>query len=198
MKLLHLADLHIGKIIYDQSLLEDQEYMLNEIIKIAGKEKVDAVLISGDVYDRSVPPADAVDLLNDFLNKLIKVLRIKVFMISGNHDSKERLNFGSKIFENDGLYIQTSYDGKIKCVELSDEINIYMLPFVKPIEVKQYFETEKIDTYNDAMKLIMDNDKIDENKVNILLAHQFVTAGNNSPETCESETINVGGVENVD
>lgn len=198
MKLLHLADLHIGKIIYDQSLLEDQEYMLNEIIKIAGKEKVDAVLISGDIYDRSVPPADAVDLLNDFLNKLIKVLKIKVFMISGNHDSKERLNFGSKIFENDGLYIQTSYDGKIKCVELSDEINIYMLPFVKPIEVKQYFETEKIDTYNDAMKLIMDNEKIDENKVNILLAHQFVTAGNNSPETCESETINVGGVENVD
>ena len=198
MKLLHLADLHIGKIIYDQSLLEDQEYMLKEIVKIAEKEKVDAVLISGDIYDRSVPPADAVDVLNEFLNKLIRILKIKVFMISGNHDSKERLNFGSKIFENDGLYIQTNYDGKIKCVELSDEVNIYMLPFVKPVEVKQYFENETIDNYNEAIKLIINNEEIDENKVNILMAHQFVTAGNNSPETCESETINVGGVENID
>ena len=198
MKLLHLADLHIGKIIYEQSLLEDQEYMLKEIVKIAEKEKVEAVLLSGDIYDRSVPPADAVDVLNDFLNMLIKVLKIKVFMISGNHDSKERLNFGSKIFENDGLYIQTTYDGKIRCAQLSDKINIYMLPFVKPIEVKQYFETEKLDTYNEAMKLIMNNEEIDENKVNILMAHQFVTAGNNNPETCESETLNVGGVENVD
>ena len=198
MKLLHLSDLHIGKIIYEQSLLEDQEYILKEIVKIAEKEKVDAVLLSGDIYDRSVPPADAVDVLNDFLNKLIKVLKIKVFMVSGNHDSKERLNFGSKIFENDGLYIQTKYDGKIKCVKLSDKVNIYMLPFVKPIEVKQYFETEKLDTYNEAMKLIMDNEEIDENKVNILMAHQFVTAGNNNPETCESEMLNVGGVENVD
>ena len=198
MKLLHLADLHIGKIIYEQSLLEDQKYMLKEIIKIVEKEKVDAVLLAGDIYDRSVPPADAVDVLNDFLNMLIKILKVKVFMIAGNHDSKERLNFGSKIFENDGLYIQTSYDGKIKCIELSDKINIYMLPFIKPIEVKQYFENEKLDTYNDAMKLIMDNEQIDEEKVNILLAHQFVTAGNNNPETCESEILNVGGVENVD
>lgn len=198
MKLLHLADLHIGKIIKEQSLLEDQEYILNEIIKIAEKEKVDAVLISGDIYDRSVPPADAVDVLNNFLNKLIKILKIKVFMISGNHDSKERLNFGSKIFENDGLYIQTTYNGKIKCVELSNEVNIYMLPFVKPIEVKPYFETEKVDTYNEAMKLIINNEELDESKVNILMAHQFVTAGNINPEMCESETQNVGGIENVD
>ena len=198
MKLLHLADLHIGKIIKEQSLLEDQEYILNEIIKIAEKEKVDAVLISGDIYDRSVPPADAVDVLNNFLNKLIKILKIKVFMISGNHDSKERLNFGSKIFENDGLYIQTTYNGKIKCVELSNEVNIYMLPFVKPIEVKPYFETEKVDTYNEAMKLIINNEEIDESKVNILMAHQFVTAGNINPEMCKSETQNVGGIENVD
>lgn len=198
MKLLHLADLHIGKIIYEQSLLEDQKYMLKEIIKIIEKEKVNAVLISGDIYDRSVPPADAVDVLNDFLSILIKELKIKVFMISGNHDSNERLNFGSKIFKNEGLYIQTFYDGKIRCEKLSDQINIYMLPFIKPIEVKPYFENEKIDTYNDAMKLIMSNENIDESKVNILMAHQFVTAGNNNPETCDSETISIGGVENVD
>lgn len=198
MKLLHLADLHIGKIIYEQSLIEDQKYMLNEIIKIVEKEKVDAVLLSGDIYDRSVPPSDAVEVLNDFLNMLIKVSKVKVFVISGNHDSKERLNFGSKIFENDGLYIQTSYDGKIKCIELSNNINIYMLPFVKTIEIKQYFEDEKINTYNEAMKAIMDNENIDTEKINILMAHQFVTAGNNNPETCESETGSVGGVDNVD
>ena len=135
MKLLHLADLHIGKIIYEQSLLEDQEYILKEIIKIVEKEKVNAVLLSGDIYDRSVPPADAVDVLDNFFNMLIKVLKVKVFMISGNHDSKERLNFGSKIFQNDGLYINTTYNGKIKCVELSDEINIYMLPFIISITI---------------------------------------------------------------
>lgn len=198
MKLLHLADLHIGKIIYEQSLLEDQEYMLKEIVKIIEQEKVEVVLLSGDIYDRSVPPADAVDVLNEFLNSLIKVLKVKVFIIPGNHDSKERLNFGSKIFESDGLYIQASYDGKLRCVKLSEYINIYMLPFVKPVEVKQYFESEKINTYNEAVKLIMEKETIDEGKVNILMAHQFVTAGNNNPEICESETLNVGGVENVD
>ena len=198
MKLLHISDLHIGKIIYDQSLLEDQEYILKEIIKIVEKEKVDALLIAGDVYDRSVPPADAVDVLNNFLNILIKKLKIKVFIIAGNHDSKERLNFGSKIFENDGLYIQTNYDGKIKCIELSENINIYMLPFLKPIEVKQYFQDEKIETYDDAIKQIMNNEEINEEDVNILMAHQFVTAGQKNPETCESETVNVGGVENID
>lgn len=198
MKLLHLADLHIGKIIYEQSLLEDQKYMLKQIEKIIENEKIDAVLISGDIYDRSVPPADAVDVLNDTLNTLIKILKVKVFIISGNHDSKERLNFGSKIFENDGLYIQTSYNGKIRKVELNDKVNIYMLPFIKPVEVKRYFEGEKINTYNDAIKLIIENEKIDKDKTNILMAHQFVTSGTINPEVCESEIINVGGVENID
>ena len=120
MKILHLADLHIGKIIYEQSLLEDQEYMLKQIEKIIEKEKIEAVLISGDIYDRSIPPADAVEVLDKFLNNLIKILKVKVFIISGNHDSKERLNFGSKIFENDGLYIQTTYNGRIRKVELDE------------------------------------------------------------------------------
>ena len=198
MKILHLADLHIGKIIYEQSLLEEQEYMLKEIVKIIKKENIDAILISGDIYDRSVPPADAVDVLNNFLNILIKELKVKVFIISGNHDSKERLNFGSKIFESDGLYIQTSYNGNIRCIKLSDNINIYMLPFVKPVEVKEYFEGKEINSYNDAIKCIIEKEKIECNKINILMAHQFVTAGELSPNTCESETINVGGVENVD
>ena len=194
MKILHLSDLHIGKIIYEQSLLEDQEYMLKQIEKIIEKEKIEAVLISGDIYDRSIPPADAVDILNKFLNTLIKILKVKVFIISGNHDSKERLNFGSQIFENDGLYIQTTYTGKIRKVELTEKINIYMLPFIKPIEVKQYFENTKIETYNDAIKQIISKEKIDKNKINILMAHQFVTSGTINPETSESETINIGGI----
>ena len=198
MKILHLADLHIGKIIYEQSLLEDQEYMLKQIEKIIEKEKIEAVLISGDIYDRSIPPADAVEVLDKFLNNLIKILKVKVFIISGNHDSKERLNFGSKIFENDGLYIQTTYNGKIRKVELDEKINIYMLPFIKPIELRQYFENEKIETYNDAIKHIIENEKLDKTKINILMAHQFVTNGTINPETCESETINVGGLDNVD
>lgn len=198
MKILHLADLHIGKIIYEQSLLEDQEYMLKQIEKIIEKEKIEAVLISGDIYDRSIPPADAVEVLDKFLNNLIKILKVKVFIISGNHDSKERLNFGSKIFENDGLYIQTTYNGRIRKVELDEKINIYMLPFIKPIELRQYFENEKIETYNDAIKNIIENEKLDKTKINILMAHQFVTSGTTNPETCESETINVGGLDNVD
>lgn len=198
MKILHLADLHIGKIIYEQSLLEDQEYILKQIEKIIEKEKIEAVLISGDIYDRSIPPADAVEVLDKFLNNLIKILKVKVFIISGNHDSKERLNFGSKIFENDGLYIQTTYNGKIRKVELDEKINIYMLPFIKPIELRQYFENEKIETYNDAIKNIIENEKLDKTKINILMAHQFVTSGTTNPETCESETINVGGLDNVD
>ena len=133
MKILHLADLHLGKILQEQSLLEDQEYMLNMILNLIKKEDIDVVLISGDVYDRSVPPAEAVKLLDNFLKKLIKDIKVKVFIISGNHDSKDRLGFGSQIFEDEGLYIESRYNGKLRKVELEDEygkLNIYMLPFV--------------------------------------------------------------------
>lgn len=198
MKILHLADLHIGKMIYEQSLLEDQKYMLQQIIEIVKQEKIGAVLIAGDIYDRSVPPGEAVEVLNDFLNTLIKQLKVKVFMIAGNHDSKERLNFGSRILENDGLYIQTNYEGKIRKVALSDQINVYLLPFLKPIEVRPYFPDEKIENYNDAMKCIMQNETIDSSKINLLVAHQFVTNCQNSPERCDSEVTPIGGIENVE
>lgn len=201
MKILHLADLHIGKIIYEQSLLEDQKYILDEIIKIIKKEKIEIVLIAGDIYDRSIPPLDAVDLLNDFLNILITKLKLKVFIISGNHDSKERLNFGSEIFKNNGLFIQTEYTGKIEKVTLQDEfgpLNIYMLPYIKPIEIKNFFKNEKIETYNDAIKLIINNEKINEKERNILIAHQFVTSGTDTPERSDSEILYLGGTENVD
>ena len=201
MKILHLADLHLGKILQEQSLLEDQEYMLNEIINIIKEENVQAVLISGDVYDRSVPPADAVNLLDDFLKKLIKELKIKVFIIAGNHDSKDRLGFGSKIFEDDGLYIESRYNGALRKVELEDEfgkLNIYMLPFIKPIEVRQFFEEELENNYNTAINKIISKEKINTDERNIIMVHQFVTAGTNEPERTESEVLSLGGIENVD
>ena len=201
MRILHLADLHLGKILQEQSLLEDQEYMLNEIINIIKEENIQAVLISGDVYDRSVPPADAVNLLDDFLKKLIKELKIKVFIISGNHDSKDRLGFGSKIFEDDGLYIESRYNGTLRKVELEDEfgkLNIYMLPFIKPIEVRQFFEEELENNYNTAINKIISKENINTKERNIIMVHQFVTAGANEPERTESEVLTLGGIENVD
>lgn len=200
MKILHLADLHIGKIIFEQSLLEDQEYMLNKIIEKIKAENIDAILIAGDVYDRSIPQADAIDLLDRFLNILIKELKKKVFIIAGNHDSKERLGFGNKIFENEGLFISSKYEGKIKKVELQDEygkLNIYMLPFIKPIEVKKYFDDESL-SYDETIKKIIEKEDIDESQRNIILTHQFVTAIGEEVERTESEVLTLGGTDNVD
>ena len=120
MKILHLADLHLGKILQEQSLIEDQKYMLNEIINTIKEENVEAILISGDIYDRSIPSVEAVNLLDEFLKKLAKELKLKVFIIAGNHDSKERLNFGSKMFEDDGIYIETKYKGNLRKISLND------------------------------------------------------------------------------
>lgn len=201
MKILHLADLHLGKILQEQSLIEDQEYMLKEIIEIIKNENIEAVLISGDVYDRSVPPAEAVNLLDNFLKILIKELKIKVFIISGNHDSKDRLGFGSKIFEDEGLYIESKYNGNLRKVELEDsygKINIYMLPFVKPIEVKDFFEDDLENNYNTAIHKIIEKEKINKDERNIIMVHQFVTAGTIEPERTESEILSLGGIENVD
>lgn len=201
MKILHLADLHLGKILQEQSLIEDQKYMLNEIINIIKDENVEAVLISGDIYDRSIPSVEAVNLLDEFLKKLAKELKLKVFIIAGNHDSKERLNFGSKMFEDDGIYIETKYNGNLRKISLNDEfgkLNIFMLPFIKPIEVKQFFDEDLENNYNTAISKIIGKEKIDTNERNIILVHQFVTAGTNEPERTESEVLTLGGIENVD
>ena len=201
MKIVHLADLHLGKILQEQSLIEDQEYMLKEIINIIKAEKVQVLLISGDVYDRSVPPTEAVNLLDSFFKILIKELKIKVFIISGNHDSKDRLGFGNKIFEDEGLYIESKYTGTLKKVKLEDEygpLNIYMLPFIKPVEVKKFFEDDLENNYDLAINKIIEKEEIDKSERNIIMVHQFVTAGNVKPERTESEVLSLGGIENVD
>lgn len=201
MRILHLADLHIGKIVLEQSMLEDQKYMLNQVIDKIKEEGIELVLISGDIYDRSVPPSDAVVCLNNFLKTLVKELKIKVCIIAGNHDSKERLGFGSEIFAEEGLYISANYNGNLDKVELEDEygkLNLYMLPYIKPVEVKEFFEDKEITSYHDAVKSVIEKETINKKERNIILSHQFVTAGNEEPERSESETLTLGGTENVD
>lgn len=196
MKFLHLSDLHLGKSVHEFSMLEDQEYILKIILGIVDDEKPQAALISGDVFDRTVAPTEALRLFDDFLDGFVR-RNIKVFVISGNHDSVERLAFGSRLMDNSGVHISRAYGGQILPHVLSDEfgeLNIFLLPFLKPVQVKRLFPEEEITTWTEAIRTVVTNLNIDESKRNLLLAHQFVTGA----ATCESEEINVGGADNVD
>lgn len=199
MKFLHLADLHLGKRVNEFSMIEDQKFILKEVLNVIDENKVQSVLLAGDIYDKPVPPAEAVLLLNDFLTKLSEK-NINVFAISGNHDSAERIGFGADIMSSEGIYMAKPYDGTLSKITLTDEygpLNIYMLPFVKPAIVRHAHEKmgfdDEIVTYDDAIKSIMEHTDIDESERNILIAHQFVTGG----EKCDSENISVGGVDEV-
>ena len=196
MKLIHLSDLHIGKRVGEVSMIEDQEYILDRILEIIDEESAHAVLIAGDVYDKSVPSAEAVTLFDKFLYALSQ-RKVPVLIISGNHDSPERLAFGSRMMEEGGIHICPVYDGVTKCVTLSDEygdVHFHLLPFIKPVHVRRCFPDEQIETYTDACRVAVSHMDIDPEKRNVLLTHQFVTGS----ITCESEEISVGGTDNVD
>ena len=196
MKLIHLSDLHIGKRVNEISMMEDQEYILLQILRIIDEEKADAVLIAGDVYDKSVPSAEAVTLFDDFLCRLAK-RNIPTFIISGNHDSPERLAFGNRLMEESGIHISPVYDGHLQSVTLSDkhgDVMFWLLPFLKPAHVKRFFPDALIESYTDAIRVAVAHMGIDTVKRNVLLTHQFVTGAS----TCESEEISVGGSDNVD
>lgn len=196
MKIIHLSDLHLGMRFYEFSLIDDQKYILDQILEIIRAQKPDAVCIAGDVYDKSVPPVEAVELFDDFLYNLAK-LKVETFIISGNHDSAERLSFGNRIFDVSGLHFSPAYDGAIKPITLRDEygeVDFYMLPFVKPSNVRRFFPDEKIENYTDAVKVAVNHMQIDGARRNVLIAHQFVTGAKRS----ESEDISVGGLDNVD
>ena len=200
MKIMHLSDLHLGKSVLEQSLIEDQRYILDKIIEIINSKEVDVVLIVGDVYDKGIPNVDAVRLFSDFLAKLYKI-GIEVFIISGNHDSKDRLSFGNELFIDNGVYIEGVFSGKLKCVELEDDfgkILIYMLPFVKPADVRGYYLDKEINSYQDAIKVILDDINMDTSKRNIIMVHQFVTASGVEVERSESENLSLGGIDNID
>ena len=196
MKFIHLSDLHLGKRVNDYSMLDDQKYILNSILGIIDGQKPDGVIIAGDIYDKSVPSAEAVALFDDFLVKLAK-RRLKVFVISGNHDSPERIAFGSRIMQQSGIHMSPVYDGDIKPVTLTDsfgKLNVYMLPFIRPADVRRYFEDEEILSYTDAVRCAVKHMDINTDERNIIVAHQFVTGASRS----DSETISVGGTDNVD
>ncbi len=196
MKLIHLSDLHLGKRVNDISMLDDQEYILNEIIQIIDGEQPDAVLIAGDVYDKGVPSAEAVTLLDDFLFQLSQ-RHLPVLIISGNHDSPERLSFGGRLMAGAGIYLSPAYNGSITPITLSDaygNVKFWLLPFVKPAHVRRYFPDESIENYTDAIRVAIQHMNLDVDTRNVLLTHQFITGA----ETCESEEIHVGGSDNVD
>ena len=196
MKLIHLSDLHIGKRVNEISMIEDQEYILYQILKIIDEEQADAVLIAGDVYDKSIPSAEAVTLLDDFLCRLAQ-RNIPVFLISGNHDSPERLAFGNRLMEDCGVHISPVYDGNVASISLEDKhgvVDFWLLPFLKPAHVKRYFPDAGIESYTDALRTAVAHMGMDSAKRNVLLTHQFVTGA----ATCDSEEISVGGSDNVD
>ena len=196
MKFLHLSDLHLGKRVNEFSMIEDQRYVLGEILKIADEQKPDGVIIAGDVYDKTVPTAEAVSLLDDFLVQLEKRGQ-PVFIISGNHDSSERLSFARSLIGRSGIHISPVYDGNVVSYTLEDEygeVTVYLLPFIKPVHVRSAFPDEERDSYSDALSIAVKHMGIDKSKRNILVTHQFVTGA----ERSESEDVVVGGLDNVD
>ena len=201
MKIMHLGDLHIGKSLGDFDLYEDQRYILEQVLNLIKEKSVDALLIAGDVYDKAIPGEKSVQLLDYFLKRLVTA-GIKTYMISGNHDSDERLNFGSSLFESNNIYINSKFNGILKKYSLYDEfgeLNIYLLPFVKASQVQHFFPEEKIDSYDMAVRTILKHSDFDACKRNILVAHQFV-AGKDDPEIAGSESLsvhNVGMVEKI-
>ena len=195
MKLIHLSDIHLGKRVNEYSMIEDQEYILKRIINIVDDEMPDGVIIAGDVYDKSVPSAEAVQLFDDFLVRLAK-RKIEVFVISGNHDSPERIAFASRIMDAGGIHMSPVYTGEIVPISMHDEygeVTVYMLPFVKPVHVRRFCEDE-ITTYTEAVKHAVLKMNINPDNRNVLVTHQFVTGARRS----ESEEISVGGTDNVD
>ena len=196
MKIVHLSDLHLGKRVNEFSMLEDQAYILIRILNVLDDVKPDAVIIAGDVYDKSVPSAEAVELFDDFLWKLA-TRRLQVFIISGNHDSSERIAFASRLIDSSGIHLSPVYNGKVAPVSLQDQygpVNFYMLPFVKPAHVRRFFEDAEINSYTDALRVAIDAMEMNHDQRNVLITHQFVTGASRS----ESEDISVGGADNVD
>lgn len=196
MKFAHISDLHLGKRVHQFSMIEEQKYILEKIIEIAKEEQIDGILIAGDVYDKIYPSAEAVALFDSFLVKLAKE-EIQVFVISGNHDSPERIAFLGQLTRKAGVYLSPVYQGKIEPVTKEDEfgkVHIYLLPFIKPVHVRHFFPEEIVTNYTEAMQIVVNHMNLNKEERNILVAHQFVTGAMRS----DSEEISVGGLDNID
>lgn len=195
MKFIHLSDLHLGIRVNDFSMSEDQRYILDRILDIIDSEVPDGIIIAGDIYDKSMPPAEAVAMFDDFISSIAE-RKIKTFIISGNHDSAERIAFGSRIMNAGGIYLSPVYNGDIKPVVMEDEygsVNIYMLPFVRPSTVRAFYPDDDTDSYSSAVGTAVKHMNADFSRRNIIITHQFVTGAVRS----DSEDISVGGTDNV-
>ncbi|MBR4473659.1 MAG: exonuclease SbcCD subunit D [Oscillospiraceae bacterium] len=196
MKLIHLSDLHLGKRLKEFNLLDDQEFILRQCLTVIDEEKPDAVILAGDIYDKAIPSAEAVALFDEFLYDLV-LRNLHVLIISGNHDSPERIAFGHRLLKNSNVHVSPVYDGTVRPITLEDRfgsVNLYLLPFIKPIHVRRFFENETIETYTDAIRTAIRNMQVNPAERNVLVTHQFVTGA----ERSESEEIPIGGLDNVD
>ena len=200
MRFIHLSDLHIGKRVNGFPMLEDQRYILEQILERTKESAADAVIIAGDIYDKPVPSAEAVDLFDDFLVGLTK-LGVMVFLISGNHDSAERISYAGRLLRESQVYISPRFDGILHPVRIADDygtVNVYLIPYIHPSLVRNAWPEEKIGSYDDAMRVLLEKSGVDPSARNLAVVHQFVTAGGQSPEETDSEEKHVGGLDNVD
>jgi len=195
MKILHLSDLHLGKKVNDISMINEQRYVLKQAIALIKDEDINYVLISGDVFDRVIASFEALELFSDFLGEMVS-LCVKIFIISGNHDSAERLSYLNSILKKSMIFISDAYNGQLERVS-TDNFDIYLMPFLQPAIIRKYFPNNKISDYNDAIKIVLDNLNLNPDKINIILAHQFVSAGYELIQS-ESEQKSVGGIDIVD
>ena len=197
MRFVHISDIHLGKLLYQQNLLEIQADLLNQVCDYLVDNEIDVLVMAGDIYDRSVPSNEAIDVLNDFLTKVILKYHKKVLMIAGNHDSASRLSFVSGLLRQEGLYIEAYPAKQMKPIEI-EGVNFYLMPFFKPSYIRYLYEDEQIVTYQDAFRCYLEHQKIDFTKPNVLITHQFI-AGNSEVMRSESETVlSVGGTEIID
>ncbi len=196
MRFLHTADLHLGKRVNDFSMIDEQRFILDQMLGVVDEEHPDAVLLAGDIYDRTQPSDAAVELFDHFLVELAE-RKVQVFVISGNHDSDERIAFAGRLIDASGIHMSPVFNGTIEPHRLTDEygaVNIYMLPFLKPLDVRRFYPEEEIPTYTDALRFIIEKMNTEPTERNVLIAHQFVTGASRS----DSEEVSVGGLDNVD
>ena len=199
MKFFHLADLHLGKRVNGFPMIEDQKIILDQILELADTEHPDAVVIAGDVYDKSIPSVEAVNLMDDFLVELVK-RKLQVFIISGNHDSAERISYGGRVMEQSGIHIspRISGCGPIRLEDQYGPLYIYLIPYIHPSVVREAYPEEKVTDWTQAMEVLIRNAHVDPEARNIAVAHQYVTASGVRPEECDSEQKHIGGLDNVD
>ncbi|WP_250674827.1 exonuclease SbcCD subunit D [Paraclostridium ghonii] len=203
MKIIHTSDWHIGKIVNEFSMIEDQKYILNKLIDLVEKENPQVLIIAGDIYDRSIPPVEAIELLNDTFSNLIIDKKIKILAISGNHDGGERLSFGNKILEKNGLYIAGRDNELYRHIVLKDgdkNVNFYLVPYKDPALTRKILDEKEIKSHNDAMESVIYKikEEMNQQEINILVGHGYVTMQRNDAIECVENKYEIANLETSD